>query len=171
MNTEVGRNLLWNETKVCSLWRKKVRQPPGRGLQSPGISIEWPVEQRGADDTDLFHTLSPAQASHRAAGLKSLSTCSSAFVHIFVVFSIITLSICLFKYKWPTMWAEKLLLEISSADVSVYDLYGNFSAISKSLHMKQQLEQISKCSLLPVFPTDFCRNYGGTSIHFNIFSK
>lgn len=43
MNTEVGRNLLWNETKVCSLRgreggrkreseRKRVRQPPGPGL-------------------------------------------------------------------------------------------------------------------------------------------
>lgn len=45
MNTEVGRNLLWNETKVCSLWEKKkgVRQPPGLGLLSLGISIQWPI--------------------------------------------------------------------------------------------------------------------------------
>ena len=54
MNTEVGRNLLWNETKVCSLWKKKkkkkkeeeVRQPPGLGLLSVGISIQWPIMHR-----------------------------------------------------------------------------------------------------------------------------
>lgn len=54
MNTEVGRNLLWNETKVCSLWKKErkkkkeeeVRQPPGLGLLSVGISIQWPIMRR-----------------------------------------------------------------------------------------------------------------------------
>lgn len=47
MNTEVGRNLLWNETKVCSLLKKKekVRQPPGLGLSSVAISIQWPIKR------------------------------------------------------------------------------------------------------------------------------
>lgn len=84
MNTEVGRNLLWNETKVCSLrgregGRKRERGKKewgnlrARGFLSVGISILWPSAQSACTQwysCAMFHT--PCQGGAFAEDFISL---------------------------------------------------------------------------------------------------